>query len=72
MMAYFKLRPEGYAALRELVGSDRKIAKRLGVDPSTMHRVLSGQTEVTARLIAGAVTALGPSWLNILFEAVAE
>ncbi|MBU8808961.1 hypothetical protein KL953_08635 [Mycolicibacterium goodii] len=71
MMAYFRLRPEGYAALKELVGSDRKIAKRLGVDPSTVHRVLNGQ-EVTARLITGAVTALGPSWLNILFEAVAE
>jgi len=71
-MAYFKLRPEGYAALKELHGSDRKIAKRLGVDPATMHRVAHGGQEVSARLIAGAVTALGPSWLNILFEAVPE
>ena len=71
-MAFFRVRPEGFESLREMVGSDRQIALRCQVDPATLSRVLHGQTEPTARLIAGVMCAFGQAWINVLFEVVDE
>ncbi|AAN12743.1 hypothetical protein LITTLEE_96 [Mycobacterium phage LittleE] len=73
-MAYFRVNHRGFQSLKEqgVAKSDRAIAQLLQVDPATMSRVLRGKTEPTGRLVAGAVAALGPSWLGILFDVVEE
>ncbi|AEJ94005.1 helix-turn-helix DNA binding protein [Mycobacterium phage Yeet] len=73
-MAFFRVNHEGFQRIKQqgLAKSDRAIAKMFQVDPATMHRVLNGKTEPTGRVVAGAMAALGPAWVGILFDLVDE
>lgn len=75
-MPSFKINPSGVRQLKAsgLVGgrgSDRGVAKLFGVDPAVLHRALHGQ-EPSSRLIAGALSALGMDWFQVLFTVTDE
>lgn len=52
--------------------TDVALAKKVGVDPTTVYRVLNGKTEMSARFIAGIVDAFGAELFPDLFELVPE
>lgn len=70
IMATLKLREDKFNALRRLAGltTDAKLADRLGVDATTVYRVLNGKTEMSARFIAGIVDIFGVELFSDLFE----
>jgi transcriptional regulator with XRE-family HTH domain len=62
VMATLVLRRDKFDAYRRLAGltTDAGLAERLGVNATTVYRVLSGKTAMSARFIAGVVDVFGP------------
>lgn len=73
-MATLKLRQDRLNSYRRLakLDTDVALAEALGVDPTTVYRVLNGKTEMSARFIAGVVDAFGSDLFADLFEVVSE
>jgi transcriptional regulator with XRE-family HTH domain len=73
-VAILKLREDKLTAYRRIAGlsTDTALAQKLGVDPTTVYRVLNGKTEMSARFIAGIVDAFGSDLFADLFEVVSE
>ncbi|MEU4806349.1 transcriptional regulator [Actinosynnema sp. NPDC023587] len=67
-----KLRTDafGKAALLAGFGSDYRTAAAMGVNRSTVSRVLSGEIQPGAAFIGGALIALKPMAFEDLFEVV--
>lgn len=72
-MAQIKLKPRGLAKHRKAAGitTDPELASRLGVDRTTVHRILAGDADPGTRFIAGAVLAFGVESFDELFRVVA-
>lgn len=70
VMATLVLRKDKFDAYRRLVGleTDVSLARRIGVDPTTVYRVLNGKTAMSARFIAGIVDVFGAELFPDLFE----
>ena len=73
-MATLVLRNEKFNAYRRLAGldTDASLARRIGVDATTVYRVLSGKTAMSAKFIAGIVDAFGADLFADLFEVVPD
>lgn len=73
-VAILKLREDKLNAYRRIagLGTDAALAQKLGVDPTTVYRVLNGKTEMSARFIAGIVDAFGSDLFADLFEVVTD
>jgi transcriptional regulator with XRE-family HTH domain len=72
-MTTLKGAPVAILKLREdKLSTDTALAQKLGVDPTTVYRVLNGKTEMSARFIAGIVDAFGSDLFADLFEVVSE
>lgn len=72
MVATLRLRSEQLTKLRRLAGitTDDALAKRMGVDPATVSRVLRGKQEPGPKFIAALVDAFPGFDLDDLFEVV--
>lgn len=72
MTATLRLRADQLAKLRTLAGitTDDALAKRMGVDPATVSRVLRGKQEPGPKFIAALVAAFPGFDLDDLFEVV--
>lgn len=68
------LRTDRLNAYRRLAGleTDVSLARSIGVDPTTVYRVLNGRTAMSARFIAGIVATFGPDLFADLFEVVSD
>lgn len=66
------LRTEVFTKAARLAGfrSDYKLAKAMGVNRSTVARVLSGDLRPGAAFIAGALAALSPMQFDDLFDVI--
>jgi transcriptional regulator with XRE-family HTH domain len=64
------LRTEVFTKAARLAGfrSDYKLAKAMGVNRSTVARVLSGDLRPGAAFIAGTLTTLSPMQFDDLFQ----
>ena len=73
-MATLVLRGDKFNAYRRLAGldTDASLARKLGVDPTTVYRVLNGKTAMSARFIAGIVDAFGAELFPDLFEVISD
>lgn len=73
-MATLVLRGDNLNKYRRLAGleTDASLARRIGVDPTTVYRVLNGRTAPSARFIAGIVDAFGADLFPDLFEVVPD
>jgi len=73
-MATLVLRNDKFNAYRRLAGleTDASLARRLGMDPTTVYRVLNGKTTMSARFIAGIVDTFGADLFADLFEVVPD
>lgn len=73
-MATLVLRADKFNAYRRLAGlhTDVSLARKIGVDPTTVYRVLNGKTAMSARFIAGVVDAFGAELFADLFEVVSD
>jgi hypothetical protein len=67
-----RLRTDFFAKAARLAGfrSDYGLAKAMGVNRSTIARVVSGQLQPGAAFIGGALVALAPMRFDDLFEVV--
>lgn len=74
VLATLKLREDKLNAYRRIagLGTDVSFAAKVGVDPTTVYRVLNGKTEMSARFIAGVVDAFGSDLFPDLFEVVRD
>lgn len=74
VMATLVLRADKLNNYRRLAGleTDVSLARRIGVDPTTVYRVLNGRTAMSARFIAGIVDAFGAELFPDLFEVVPD
>lgn len=72
MVAQLKLREDNLAKFRRLAGikTDDALAKRMGVDPATVHRVLRNKSVPGPRFIAGLMDVFGTECFSDLFELV--
>ena len=72
MMATLKLRTDQLAKFRRLAGisTDDALAKRMGVNPATVSRVLRGTAVPGPRFIAGLIDVFGTECFTDLFEVV--
>lgn len=72
MTATLRLRTDQLAKFRKLAGvaTDDALAKRMGVDPGTVSRVLRGKNEPSPKFIAALVAAFPGMDLDDLFEVV--
>ncbi|WP_121010755.1 helix-turn-helix domain-containing protein [Saccharothrix australiensis] len=68
-----RLRTAAFAKAALLAGypSDYALAKAMGVNRSTVARVLNGELRPGPAFIGGALTALAPMQFEDLFEVVA-
>lgn len=73
-MANLKFRPGARAKLRKLgkFQSNTELATIIGVDKTTVHRVLGGVTNPSNRFIAGVVNAFGSECFGDVFESVPD
>jgi len=73
-VATLVLRVDRLNAYRRLAGldTDVSLARSIGVDPTTVYRVLNGKTAMSARFIAGVVATFGPDLFADLFEVVSD
>ncbi|MFD1547054.1 helix-turn-helix domain-containing protein [Nonomuraea guangzhouensis] len=73
-MATLVLRADKFNAYRRLAGldTDASLAQKIGVDPTTVYRVLNGRTAMSAKFIAGIVQIFGADLFADLFEIVAD
>lgn len=67
-----RLREDAFTKARKLAGfhSDYALAKAMGVNRSTVTRVLTGRLQPGPAFIGGALTALTPLQFNDLFDIV--
>lgn len=74
VMATLILRGDRLNAYRRLAGldTDVSLARKIGVDPVTVYRVLNGKTAMSARFIAGIVEVFGADLFSDLFEVVPD
>ena len=74
IVAILRLREDKLNAYRRIAGlnTDAAFAQKIGVDPTTVYRVLNGRTEMSARFIAGIVDAFGSDLFADLFEVVSD
>lgn len=74
VMATLVLRSDKFNAYRRLAGldTDASLARRIGVDATTVYRVLSGKTAMSAKFIAGIVDTFGADLFADLFEVVPD
>lgn len=72
MTATLRLRADQLAKFRTLAGitTDDALAKRMGVDPATVSRVLRGKQEPGPKFIAALVSAFPGMDLDDLFEVI--
>jgi len=72
MTATLKLRKDQLAKFRTLAGikTDDALAKRMGMDPATVSRVLSGKQDPGSKFIAALVAAFPGMDLDDLFEVI--
>lgn len=72
MVATLRLRTEQLVKFRTLAGvtTDDALAKRMGVDPATVSRVLRGKQEPGGKFIAALVAAFPGMDLDDLFEVI--
>lgn len=73
-MATLVLRADKFNAYRRLAGlsTDASLAQKIGVDPTTVYRVLNGKTAMSAKFIAGVVHIFGPDLFADLFEVLPD
>lgn len=73
-MATLVLRADKFNAYRRLAGldTDVSLARKIGVDPTTVYRVLNGKTAMSARFIAGVVDTFGADLFADLFEVIPD
>ncbi|MGW4426397.1 helix-turn-helix domain-containing protein [Streptosporangium sp. NPDC004631] len=73
-MATLALRADRLTTYRRLAGleTDASLARRIGVDPTTVYRVLNGKTVMSARFIAGIVDVFGVDLFGDLFEIISD
>jgi len=57
---------------RAIIEDNQELARRIGVDGATIHRILKGQNAPSARFIAGALQTFGHSWFLELFKIVED
>jgi len=74
MGSTLSLRKDKLAAYRRLAGitTDQELARRIGMDPSSVSRILKGNQAPGARFIAGLVAIFGADLFPDLFEVVEE
>jgi transcriptional regulator with XRE-family HTH domain len=74
MVAKLRLRAEQLAKYRRLAGieTDDALAKRMGVDPGNLSRVLRGRQSPGPKFIAALVAAFPGMDLDDLFEVVTD
>jgi transcriptional regulator with XRE-family HTH domain len=70
IIATLKLREDRLPAYRRLakLTTDAALAEAIGVDATTVYRVLNHKTQMSARFIAGMVDAFGSELFPQLFE----
>lgn len=70
MNATLILKAEGLAKIRRWSGiaTDSELAARIGVDPATVHRVLTGKSAPGPKFIAGLLAEFGTDAFQDLFE----
>ncbi len=70
MLATLGLKLEGLAKVRKLAGidTDVELARRAGIDPGNLSRVLSGKAAPGPKFIAGLMGTFGTEWFEDLFE----
>lgn len=68
-MAYVELNREGLARFRKktFIDEDQDFAKRIGMSPSAVSRVLSGEQRPSNPFIGGTLKLFGPAWFSELF-----
>lgn len=73
-IATLKLREDRLPAYRRLakLTTDAALAEAIGVDATTVYRVLNHKTQMSARFIAGMVDAFGSELFPQLFEVVRD
>ncbi|KOX32965.1 hypothetical protein ADK67_07170 [Saccharothrix sp. NRRL B-16348] len=71
---HIELRIDLFTKAARLAGfrSDYKLAPAMGVNRSTVARVVSGTQQPGASFIAGALTALPPMTFEDLFQVIAD
>jgi transcriptional regulator with XRE-family HTH domain len=74
VLATLQLRPEGLAKIRKLakIDTDKQLAEKIGLDPATVSRVLTGKSAPGPRFIAGLIDAFGIEWFADLFAVVPD
>ena len=71
-MASLAISQQGLVRLRAKTGidSDQDLAKRIGVDPATLSRVLSGKSGPGTKFLAGVLSEFGHRWFTELFQVI--
>lgn len=74
MLATLALKTEALDKMRRLAGinTDVELARRIGVDPGNLSRVLSGKAAPGPKTIAGLMQTFGTEWFPDLFEVVPD
>lgn len=74
MLATLALKPDGLAKLRKLakIDTDIELARRSGIDPGNLSRVLTGKAAVGPKFVAGLLDVFGVEWFSELFEVHSE
>lgn len=69
-MATVQLNLNGLNRKRKQAGiqDDRDLARRMGINPATVHRVLNGKAEPGNRFIAGIALVFGPNSFAQVFN----
>jgi len=66
------VRPDGLSTVRGLfgIGNDKELALQMGIAPSSLCRVLQGQSAPGPRFIAAMLNTFGAEWFPALFAIV--
>lgn len=74
MLATLGLKLDGLAKVRKLAGidTDVELARRAGIDPGNLSRVLSGKAAPGPKFIAGLMDTFGTEWFTDLFEVLPD
>lgn len=70
MLATLALKPDGLAKVRKLakIDTDVELARRTGINPGNLSRVLNGKAAPGPKFVAGLLDAFGTEWFGDLFE----
>lgn len=71
-MPTLRVNPQGIDKLRQLglFSSNNSLARKWGVSPATISRMLDGSQEPGPKVIAGAIQSFGQSMFFELFKVV--